>query len=171
VLLSGLGRNEALNILAGASSIKPGQSLEDGLDEALMAAETLERTGARHGICPYNNTGLFEMLAPIIKSRPADYTPGGRLKELLGYDKAHNTAFGQTLRVYLLCPDNFCAGAQMLNIHRHTFKNRLKKIEQLFTLSLNDHYSRLQLSLELLMYDLFATDPEITNKKYVPGKL
>jgi DNA-binding PucR family transcriptional regulator len=44
----------------------------------------------------------------------------------------------------------------MLYIHRHTFKNRLEKMEQLFTLSLNGHYTRLQLSLELLMYDLFA---------------
>jgi DNA-binding PucR family transcriptional regulator len=155
VLLKELDRNESLSILAGASILKPGQSLEDGLDEALKAAETLERTGARRGVCPYNNAGLFEMLAPMIKSRPADYTPGGRLKELLSYDKAHNTALVQTLRAYLLCPDNLCAGAQMLYIHRHTFKNRLEKIEQLLALSLNDHYSRLQLSLELLMYDLF----------------
>jgi hypothetical protein len=155
VLFNNFSLNETLNILAGASSLKPGQSLEDGLDKALKAVETLERTGARRGVCPYNNIGLFEMLAPVIKSRPADYAPGYPLKELLSYDKAHNTALVQTLRAYLLCPDNLCAGAQMLYIHRHTFKNRLEKIEQLLALSLNNHYIRLQLSLELLMYDLF----------------
>lgn len=156
ILLCDLGRNEALNILAGASSLKPSQSLEDGLDEALRAAETLERTGARRGICPYNNTGLFEMLAPMIKRRPADYAPGGPLKVLLSYDKEHNTAYVQTLRTYLMCPDNSCAGAEKLYIHRHTFKNRLEKIEALCGVTLNDYYTRLHLTLELLMYDLFA---------------
>lgn len=136
--------------------MKPGQNLEDGLGEALKAAETLERTGVRRGVCPYNNIGLFEMLAPMSKSRPAEQTPDGPLKMLLSYDKTHNTAYVQTLRAYLLCPDNLCAGAEMLYIHRHTLKNRLEKIEQLLSLSLNDHYTRLQLSLEILMYDLFA---------------
>jgi DNA-binding PucR family transcriptional regulator len=156
VLLNDLSRNDSLNILAGAGILKPGQSLEDGLDEALKAAETLERTGVRRGVCPYNNIGLFEMFAPMIKSLPADQPPDGPLKKLLSYDKTHNTAYVQTLRAYLLCPDNLCAGAEMLYIHRHTFKNRLEKIEQLLSLSLNDHYARLQLSMELLLYDLYA---------------
>ncbi len=156
VLLNDLSRNDSLNILAGASILKPIQSLEDGLDEVLKAAEMLERAGVRRGVCPYNNIGLFEMLAPMIKSRPVDYTPGGPLKELLSYDKSHNTAYVQTLRAYLLCPDNLCAGAEMLYIHRHTFKNRLEKIEQLLALALNDHYTRLQLSLALLINDLSA---------------
>jgi hypothetical protein len=155
-LLADLSRNESLHMIAGASSLKPGQSLEDGLDEALQAVETLEKAGARRGVCPYNNIGLFEMLAPMIKSRPADQTPDGPLKVLLSYDKTHNTAYVQTLRVYLLCPDNLCAGAEKLYIHRHTFKNRLEKIEQLCSLNLNDHYTRLHLSLELLLYDLYA---------------
>jgi hypothetical protein len=156
IQLGDLGRNESLNILAGASCLKPGQGLEDGLDEALKAAETLERGGARCGICPYNNVGLFEMLAPMIKSRPADNMPGGPLKELLSYDNAHNTAYVQTLRIYLMCPENNCAGAEKLYIHRHTFKNRLEKIEALCGVTLNDYYTRLQLTLELLQYDLFA---------------
>ncbi len=156
VLLNDLGRNESLNLLAGISHVKPGQSLQDGLDEALKAAETLRRTGARRGVCPHESTDLFAMLAPMLKGPASGASPAGPLQKLLSYDREHNTAYVHTLRTYLTNLDNLCSGAEKLYIHRHTFKNRLEKIEKLSGLSLNDYYTRLHLSLELMLYDLFA---------------
>ena len=155
-LLNDLSRNESLHLLAGASSLKPGQSLKDGLDEALKAAETLGKVGAHRGVCPYASIGLFEMLAPMRKSSASGAASAGPLQGLLSYDKEHNTAYVQTLRAYLTSSGSLCAGAEKLYIHRHTFKNRLEKIEQLSGFSLNDHHTRLHLSLGLLLHDLFA---------------
>lgn len=155
-LLCETGRSEDVHLLGGAGLLPPGRSLSSGLEEALRAAETMASIGARHGLCPYSSLGLYEMLAPLKASRPEGISAQGPLNSLLTYDREHNTAYVKTLRAYLAGQGNLCACAQKLYIHRHTLNNRLEKINSLCGVRLNDSSTRLHLSLELLIYDLFA---------------
>ncbi len=155
-LLCETGRNEDVHLLGGASILSSGQSLSSGLEEALRAAETMASIGARRGLCPYDSLGLFDLLAPLKASRAEGIAAQGPLNRLLAYDKEHNTAYVKTLRAYLADQGNLCACAQKLYIHRHTLNNRLEKIDSLCSIRLNDSFTRLHLSLELLIYDLFS---------------
>lgn len=149
-----MGRGGGVNLLAGASALAPGEDLSTGLQEAVAAQGTLERIGAYRGICPYLSMGLFEMLEPLRRSRPAQVS--GPLEKLLEYDRDHGSAYVQTLRIYIAASGSLLDTADRLYIHRHTLQNRLAKIMKLCGVGLNDPYARLHLSMELLLHDLFA---------------
>jgi DNA-binding PucR family transcriptional regulator len=46
--------------------------------------------------------------------------------------------------------------ARQLFLHRHTLINRLEKIEEISDLHLDDYYSRLYMSIALLLHDYFV---------------
>ena len=62
-------------------------------------------------------------------------------------------AYFETLREYLLCERDIPKTSQALIIHRTTLLYRLKKIESLVNLSLDDPGQRLYLLLSLYVMD------------------
>lgn len=154
LILCDAGQMENINLQGGAAILLPGQSNEKGLEEALEAAEVIKSAGAKRGVCPHHNIGLFKLLTPLGGGSSVK-TQLTQLNKLLAYDKEHNTAYVKTMRAYLTSEGNACACAEKLYIHRHTLKNRLEKIDELCGISMNDYYVRLQLSMELLLHDLF----------------
>lgn len=66
---------------------------------------------------------------------------------LRDYDEQYHTDFINTLRVYLACDRSAAKAAEALHLHRSTFFYRIKKLEELLDVSLND--SRL-----LFLYEL-----------------
>ncbi len=154
LLLCEAGQMENINLQGGAAILLPGQCNEKRLEEALEAAEVIKSAGAKRGVCPHHNIGLFKLLTPLGGGSSVK-TQLTQLNKLLAYDKEHNTAYVKTMRAYLTSEGNACACAEKLYIHRHTLKNRLEKIGELCGISMNDYYVRLQLSMELLLHDLF----------------
>lgn len=155
LLISEGSRADRTGLLGGVSILLPGQSLQKGLDDALEAADTIKGIGAKQGLCPYQSIGLLKLLGALGSSLRS-ISPYQQLSKLLTYDKEHNAAYVKTLRAYLISEGNASACAQMLFIHRHTLKNRLDKIDEICGVHLNDYYVRLQLSMELMIYDLFS---------------
>jgi len=78
------------------------------------------------------------------------------LKALFAQDVEHGTEYVRTLRVYLAHASNAAQAAAHLYIHRHTLDNRLEKIRKISGLDVRRYYTRLYLSLALLLHDLFA---------------
>ena len=66
---------------------------------------------------------------------------------LQNYDQQYHTEFVHTLRTYLECDRSAAKAAQTLHLHRSTFFYRIKKLEELLGVSMND--SRL-----LFLYEL-----------------
>lgn len=71
------------------------------------------------------------------------------LLTLLEHDRQTGNQYFQTLRVYLLCERDIPKTAQQLIIHRTTLLYRLKKIQALTDLDLEDPWKRMYLILSL----------------------
>ena len=65
------------------------------------------------------------------------------------HDQENNTPYFETLRQYLLLERDIPKTAEMLIIHRSTLLYRLKKIQSIINLDLEDPWQRLQLMLSL----------------------
>lgn len=57
---------------------------------------------------------------------------------LQDYDERYNTDFIETLRTYLECDRSAAKAAEKLHLHRSTFFYRIKKLEELLDVDLND---------------------------------
>jgi DNA-binding PucR family transcriptional regulator len=71
------------------------------------------------------------------------------LTVLMAYDQKNRTPFFETLRQYLLMERDIPKTSEALIIHRTTLLYRLKKIQSLVHLNLEDPWTRLQLMLSL----------------------
>ena len=54
------------------------------------------------------------------------------------HDERYNTDFIETLRTYLECDRSAAKAAEKLHLHRSTFFYRIKKLEELLNVDLND---------------------------------
>ena len=65
------------------------------------------------------------------------------------HDQENNTPYFETLRQYLLLERDVPKTSEKLIVHRTTLLYRLKKIQSLIRLNLDDPWQRLQLMLSL----------------------
>ncbi len=92
-------------------------------------------------------------LTHLTKTLPQPLTPSHiiapELIGLMAYDKENDTTYFDTLREYLLHERNIPQTSEALIIHRTTLLYRLKKIQSLIRLNLDDPWQRLYLTLSL----------------------
>ena len=69
------------------------------------------------------------------------------LKKLKSYDARHGTDFYQTMYVYIKNERSPLATAKELNLHRNTLAYRLKRLQELFAINLDDPRVRFHLLL------------------------
>lgn len=67
------------------------------------------------------------------------------LKKLKDYDEKHGTDFYDTMYVYLKNERSPLASAKELNLHRNTLAYRLKRLQELFQIDLDDPKVRFHL--------------------------
>jgi sugar diacid utilization regulator len=74
--------------------------------------------------------------------------------DLVKYDKDHNTDYAYSLYCYLTYNCSMSDAAQIANIHKNTMVYRVRRIEEMFNISLTDpfHTFRLHLSFVILIY-------------------
>lgn len=75
------------------------------------------------------------------------------LTALMAYDQKNRTPFFETLKQYLLLERDIPKTSEALIIHRTTLLYRLKKIQSMVHLNLDDPWKRLQLLLSLWILD------------------
>jgi sugar diacid utilization regulator len=74
---------------------------------------------------------------------------GGKLARLTDHDDRHGTDYVESLRVYLDCVGSAPEAAARIGVHANTFRYRLKRIEEVSHVDLDDPIQRLALELEL----------------------
>ncbi len=76
------------------------------------------------------------------------------VSDLIKYDADHNTDYAYSLYCYLTFNCNMSEAAQKANIHKNTMVYRIRRIEEMFNISLTDpfHTFRLHLSFIILLY-------------------
>ena len=93
------------------------------------------------------------VLDHVVKTLPQPLTPGHLVSPeitlLMDYDQEKGTPYFETLREYLLQERDIPKTSEALIIHRTTLLYRLKKIQSLIRLDLDDPWQRLQLMLSL----------------------
>lgn len=156
ILLTFLSEQQHINFFIGADQIAGAEDLRTACEHTVDCCNVLERIGAKRGVCPHNNIPFFELFNAIHRNNRSVLMEHGALQMLLNYDRKNKSAYVHTLRVYLAHQGNVVKSAARLFIHRHTMLNRLQKITELCNLNLNDYYTRIYLSLALMLHDYFA---------------
>ena len=89
----------------------------------------------------------------VLRNLPAPLQPAHlvvpELLDLIRYDEKHDTQYFATLRTYLLRERDIPKTSEALIIHRTTLQYRLKKIQSMLHMDLDDPWRRLQLQLSL----------------------
>lgn len=74
------------------------------------------------------------------------------LEVLRRYDTEHDTELSQTLHTYLLCERSILKTAQTLYVHRNTVQYRIRRVEEIYPLDLEDSYEREYLLASYRLY-------------------
>lgn len=119
--------------------------------KAIDFGERLKDPGPFYIYEKYRFYTILEMISPSTKL--IDYCSKKYL-EVLQYDKNNNTAYAETLRCFLDCGLNSMLTAERMHLHRNTVIYRIKRLEDLFDIHLDDPEDlfAIQLSLRILRY-------------------
>lgn len=78
------------------------------------------------------------------------------LNKLIQYDLESNTDLINTLKVYLENESVIQSSAKVLFVHYNTLRNRIKRIEEILELDLNDSQTKLNLRIALIIHKLVS---------------
>lgn len=140
----------------GAEHLRQNDSVLAAISHAVEALTTLQMIRARRGVCFYGHIEILKMFGQIHWRESSIVLDNRHFQQLIQYDRANSSNYLQTLRVYLSNNCNMTQTARQLFLHRHTLINRLEKIEEISDLHLDDYYSRLYMSIALLLHDYFV---------------
>lgn len=76
------------------------------------------------------------------------------LVRLFEYDSSHHMNNLQLLRVYLQCERSLSMTSQLMHMHRNNAAYRIRRIEEMIGLDLNDPSCRLRLQIAYLQYNI-----------------
>ena len=151
-----LSEEYGVNYYLGAEHLRPDDNVLTAIRHAVEALTTLQMIKARRGVCFYGHIEFLKMFGQIHRRESSIVLDNRHFQQLLQYDRANRSNYLQPLRVYLSNNCNMMQTARQLFLHRHTLINRLEKIEEISDLHLDDYYSRLYMSIALLLHDYFV---------------
>jgi DNA-binding PucR family transcriptional regulator len=76
---------------------------------------------------------------------------------VIEHDERHGSEYVQTLAVYLACMGRLRVAAEQLNIHRNTLEYRMRRIEEVAGIRLDDPNSRLAIELGIRLLEMKRT--------------
>ncbi|HRP23880.1 PucR family transcriptional regulator ligand-binding domain-containing protein [Thauera sp.] len=144
-----------LRVFAGLSATCPQPTdLPRGLGQARQALMAARALPERLGLCCFDELGVLELLLAIRDRSLLDRFVGTTLGALLQYDKAHHAALTPTLEAWIQANGNLVAAAQRLHVHRNTLNHRMRQIQTLTGVDLNDAQNRLNIAVALMIWRL-----------------
>ena len=121
----------------------------------MQAGEALDRAFALQSekwIVPFSDCVLDYLMAQLPPMAPLNLV-SPQLNALIEYDREKGTPYYETLRAYLLCERDIPRTSERLIIHRTTLIYRLRKIEEIAMIDMDDPWKRLYLLLSLWILD------------------
>lgn len=128
--------------------------------EARRALHVVRRLGARGKTMTYADLGVARLLFQV--ENPAELREFAltRMGPVLAYDRRHDGVLLAALEAYFACNQSVQEAAQQLDLHPNTLRYRLRKVEELLSMSLTTVSLLLDLQLACLILRLLdATDP------------
>ena len=156
IQLTFLSEQEGINYYAGADKVISSNYLHIAFEHSLKCISLLNDIAAKRGICAYENYTFIKMFGLLYQNNRSFVLDNKALQILLNHDRVNQTNYVHTVRAYLAENCNASRTAQRLYIHRHTLMNRITAITELCDLNFNDYYTRIYMSLALLIHDYYA---------------
>lgn len=123
--------------------------------ESVRQAELAARLGASlwggNRGTHYSDLGIHRALFAL-QEHEEMITPA--LQRVIEHDKQHDTNYVQTLSVFLACMGRLRVAAEQLYIHRNTLEYRMRRIESVAGVSLEDPNNRLALELGIRLLEM-----------------
>ena len=121
--------------------------------EAEMALERAFRLRSDRWIIPFSNCALDALADSLQPPLQPGHLVSPELRQLMEHDRQRDTQYFDTLRTYLLNERDIPRTAEKLIIHRTTLLYRLRKIESIVSINLDDPWNRLYLLMSLWLLD------------------
>lgn len=130
----------------GISNPVPGlHQLRYGFLQTGFVLEYLNEIHSGIWLLPYQDCALEFLRRAVSDQMPAEVLAAPALVQLKQLDEENATEYYKTLKVYLTMERDIPRAAQELIIHRTTLSYRLRKIQELMNLNLEDPMQRLYL--------------------------
>ncbi len=123
----------------------PFRSIDQIPDAYRQTLQTLRRSQPAAGQLYAGTSNVMPYIADIVKQNSLLDLTHPLLSEISAYDESHHTEYYETLFSYLRNERNHQLTAQELFIHRNTLFKRLRKIQELWEISLENPDERFYL--------------------------
>ena len=154
--LTFISEQEAVHLYAGMDRFQEIGEIGVALRHARDCVELLHDIGAARGVCAYEYYNFIRLFGGLKQDGGSFVLENDALQQLLERDRTGGSGLVLTLRIYLSENCNTTRTAERLFIHRHTLINRIRTIEELCGIDLDDYYTRLYMEIALMMHDFFA---------------
>jgi DNA-binding PucR family transcriptional regulator len=149
---------------AGAGGVgrvrrEPGD-LRRSYDEALYAIDARPANG-HAALATFRDLGSVQLLLSLQDDRGVELYCDALLGRLAEHDRRHRSSLVESLRAYIEANGRWADAAAVLNVHRHTLRYRIRKIEELTGRDLSDAGDRLELWLALRAHELRSPAPAL----------
>ncbi len=132
--------------------------LFDYYKQAVRAIEVGIENKEEPGLSIYNHYYREHMAKVFFQNEKFEVFCHPKMKILIRHDEEHKSNLAYTLYMYLLNERNYVSTAKGLFIHRNTLLYRLKKIEQIISVSYDDPDERLYM---IQSYEFFKIGKEL----------
>lgn len=121
--------------------------------QSRVALEKAFQLGGERWAIPFSDCALEYMLGRTREAMPLRHLVAPELNTLIEHDRQKGTQYYQTLRAYLLNEREITRTAEALIIHRTTLLYRLRKMQSVASIDLDDPKRRLDLLISLWILD------------------
>ncbi len=121
--------------------------------QAALAVQLGEKARPEEELHLFSNYALEYIISNATLAFPPENVLHPCIYTLTQYDKDNGTEFCKTLRIYMQCQYNVLQASSLLYVHRSTFSVRLKRIESLCGIDLEDERTRLHILLSFYIMD------------------
>lgn len=122
--------------------------------QALMAYETGRQQQPTFWSYAFDQYRTDFILQHALQTFPVHFLYRPELDTLHAYDQEHSSMLAETLRCYLLNERALLRTAELMDIHRTTLLYRIRRIEELTGLHLDDEDTRFDLLLSFRLMDM-----------------
>lgn len=130
------------------------KDVKDYFNQAVAAAVLSRRMNKGHRLSYYRDYVVYHLVETASKKIDIHQFCFEPLLKLIEYDRQNNTPYAQNLYEYLVHERNLAHTTVALHTHRNTLIYRLKKIEEILQVDLEDREVRLQLLITYKILEL-----------------
>lgn len=140
-----------LNCSIGIGNVVPVAKIFSSYNNAIAAWQIREKAFSQDNLF-YDETGIYRWIQLLEFDNRALELAKLDIHKILEYDRQHNAELFQTLKIYLDYDRSKQKTAEQLFIHRQTLYHRLKLLDQLLHVDLEDPLQRLAMHVSVYFF-------------------